>query len=167
MTSADEVVQLLGRLGDDDRRWILERLPTAAKTRLAECMDGTRPQRSNPASVTPPPDERFEWNRAVARLAQASPAQVAGALEREPAWLVGALLSAASWPWQREVARGLPAGLRVELASLDREHAGLSPPATEFLVRELAQRAEGWPVVEQNSPGVRSSLARLYWRLRR
>lgn len=134
MSTPETAIRLLGELGADDRRWILEHLPVAARARLAEHVDPPREA-----------DEDYEWSRAVAQLSAANPESLAQALQVEPAWLVEAVLHAAQWPWASEVRKALPASLRADLITVGREGARLGRVPTGVLVRELANRSRDWP----------------------
>jgi hypothetical protein len=152
VSTAEQVVQLLGGLGESDRRWILDNLPPAARARLAEHVD-----ESSESSD-------LEWGSVIARLADANAQALSRALEREPAWLVSAVLHAADWPWRHEVLRALPPSLRVELGRLDRIGGTLARPATEFVLRELAARARDWPLTTMQRSRLRGFLTRLSFR---
>jgi hypothetical protein len=172
MSTPEQALHLLGSLGAEDRRWILERLPVAARARLSEHVDEMRegPHAGfGPVFAATPNEpalgaevrEDFEWRRCVAQLAAASPAVLVRALQSEPAWLVDALLNAANWPWSREVRKSFPAALRAELAMLEREGRRLGTPATRVLVRELADRSLEWPAAPPPSSGWRAVVERL------
>jgi hypothetical protein len=154
VSATEQVVELLGSLGESDRRWILDHLPPAARARLADHVDESDAAHSGTS-------QEFEWSSLVAMLADVNVQALTRALEHEPAWLVSAVLNAAEWPWRHEVLRGLPPSLRAELASLDRLGSPLARPATEFVLRELAARARDWPRAPARRTGLRALLSRL------
>jgi len=162
VSTPETALRLLGDLGVEDRRWILERLPIAARARLAEHVDEMRevePSRETP-SFDLPADEDFEWDRAVAQLSAANRDSLVQALQSEPAWIVDALLRAARWPWAEEVRKALPASLRADLVAMSREGTGLSRPATRSLVGELARRAQSWPPAPPAPTGLNAFIGR-------
>ncbi|MEJ1964222.1 MAG: hypothetical protein WDO56_22825 [Gammaproteobacteria bacterium] len=172
MSAPEVAVRLLGELGADDRRWILEHLPIDARARLADHVDNLRETGASGSigSVVPSRDEPmleaevgedFEWGRSIARLASANSASLIQTLQSEPAWLVEALLSAAEWPWISEVKSRLPAGLRADIATLQRQGPKLGSPATRALVHELARRSREWPSAPLAPSGWRAFANRL------
>lgn len=131
--SAEEVLETVGRLSAEDRRWILNHLPPQARTRLAAL-----------TSATPRADE------AVATLRTCPSGRIVAALGGEPAWVIHSVVFARDWPWRKEVLQRLPATLRVEVSGLERTRARLAPAAGEFLLRALAQRV-GTGAGEENA----------------
>jgi hypothetical protein len=154
VSGTEQVVELLGSLGESDRRWILDHLPPNARARLVDHVDEAHDADSSASS-------EFEWSSVVARLTDVNAEALTHALEHEPAWLVSAVLNAADWPWRHEVLRALPPSLRAELGSLDRIGSVLARPATEFVLRELAARARDWPPPPARRSGLRALLSRL------
>jgi hypothetical protein len=150
VSAPETAIRLLGELGADDRRWILERLPIAARARLADHVD-----------LPHEPGEDYEWTRAVAQLSNANPGSLVEALQVEPAWLVDAVLRAARWPWAGEVRKALPASLRADLMTVAREGAGLGRAPSGVLLRELANRSREWPEAPPRRVGLRALLGRL------
>jgi len=132
LRSPEDVLQTLGRLDPEDRRWILDNLPSDARTRLAALTSG-RPATGDATSAA-------RAAEAVAVLRVTSSARMVEALHAEPAWLVHSVVFASDWPWRRQVLRRLPATLRLEAARLERTGARLAPAAGEFLLRALARR---------------------------
>jgi hypothetical protein len=162
VSTPETALRLLGNLGVEDRRWILERLPLAARARLAEHVDEMRdvePSREPPSFDLPVNDD-FEWDRSVARLSGANRNSLVQALQSEPAWIVDAVLRAASWPWADEVRKSLPASMRADLATMARGDVHLGRPAVCVLVRELAARAQSWPAPLPELTGLRALVSR-------
>lgn len=148
MSATEQVVQLLGSLEARDRRWILQNLPPDVRARLVAHVDESTDS------------AELEWSSVITRLADVDAQALTHALEREPAWLVSAILGAANWSWRSEVLRALPPALRAELSSLDRIGSTLARPATEFVLRELAMRAQDWPSAPARRSGLRALLGR-------
>jgi hypothetical protein len=121
LQGVEDALLLLGRLDESDRRWILERLPAAAKARLANSVGS---------------------NDLSSRLAMAEADRLVEILHTEPAWLIHAVLSAGEWPWKAEVIERLPATVRMEVASLARRGVTLAKPAIEFLLRAVSDRVD-------------------------
>ena len=115
--AVEAALQLLGGLGEDDRRWILEQLPAAAKARLLGAVG---------------PETRED------RLFNADPGAILEVLQTEPAWLVNAVLSAREWPWEAEVTRRLPGGMRGEVAGM-KGHK-VPKQAADFLLSKVSER---------------------------
>jgi hypothetical protein len=162
VSTPETALRLLGELGVEDRRWILERLPLAARARLAEHVDEMHEVESSrePPSFDRPVNDDFEWDRSVAQLSCANSDSLLQTLQSEPAWIIDAVLRAASWPWVDEVRKGLPASLRADLAMMAREGVHLGRPAVRALVRELAVRAQSWPPAPPAPTGLRALVSR-------
>jgi hypothetical protein len=99
VSATEQVVELLGSLGESDRRWILDHLPPDARARLVDHVDEAHDADSGASP-------EFEWTSVVARLTDVNAEALTRALEHEPAWLVSAVLNAADWPWRHDVLRG-------------------------------------------------------------
>jgi hypothetical protein len=173
-----DVLAMLARLSEADRRWILEQLSPAEKARLtgasggasgasdASGASGTEGKgaaaSSGPATGIGPATgtAAAEWDTLIRRLTTAVPARVIEFLHTEPAWLAHGVLSAHSWPWKREVVHRLPATLRLEIARLERSSAALSPAATRWLLPLFAQRLEAACGFAEPKSGFESVLAR-------
>jgi hypothetical protein len=132
LRSPEDVLQTIGRLSPEDRRWILDHLPPDARTRLAALTTGRSPAEDATSAA--------RTAEATATLRATSAARIVAALHAEPAWLVRSVVFASDWPWRREVLRRLPATLRLEVAGLERAGARLAPAAGEFLLRALTFR---------------------------
>jgi hypothetical protein len=144
-----EVCRHLRALAPPDRAWILARLSSAAKMKLARGLGADGPLYEPTATA-----------KAMRMLDARDAVQVLAALHDEPSWVVYAVWSAASWTWKAKVLRGLPAYTRLDVQALDRDGAAVSPAVSQFLVRALAER-----VVTTAEPAARMApLARL-WRL--
>jgi len=128
MTLTDVCRSLRG-LAPQDRSWILARLSSAAKMKLARGLGADGPLYEPTATA-----------RAMRLLDARDAGQVLGALQDEPSWVVYAIWRAASWTWRAKVLRGLPAPIRLDLQSLERDGVVVSPAVSQFLVRALAER---------------------------
>ena len=137
LRSTEDVLQTIGRLSPEDRRWILNNLPPDARARLAAL-----------TSNYPHAEEATAAGfgaEAVATLQACSPKQMAAALNGEPAWLVHSVAFARPWSWRKDLLQRLPATVRLEVSRLERARTRLAPAAGEFLLRALAQRVATAP----------------------
>jgi len=175
-----DVLAMLARVSEADRRWILEQLSPAEKAQLmsasgsfdASAASGTEGKGAAASSVPATGmgaatgigpatgTAAAEWDTLIRRLTTAVPARVIEFLHTEPAWLVHGVLSAHSWPWKREVVHRLPATLRLEIARLERSSAALSPAATRWLLPLFAQRLQAACGFAEPKSGFESVLAR-------
>jgi hypothetical protein len=110
MNSASEVLAKLGALTEADRLWILAQLPASAKARLLD-----DPSALHALPVVPDLNESEEHSIHRA-LAKAEPERVLRVLEREPTWLIVAVLGVRDWPWRAAVLEGLPESQRVDVS---------------------------------------------------
>lgn len=124
-----EVYRDLRRLAPADRAWILERLSSSAKMKLARGLGADGPLYEPTATA-----------QSMRQLDALSAAQVLEALKGEATWVVWAVWRAASWSWSAKVLRGLPPNVRYDLQAWQRHRAEVSPAVTQFLVRALAER---------------------------
>lgn len=124
-----EVCRNLRALAPQDRAWILGRLSSAAKMKLARGLGADGPLYEVTATA-----------KAMRFLDARDVAQVLAAVHDEPSWVVYAIWRAASWSWRAKLLRGLPASVRLDLQGLERDGATVSPPVSQFLVRALAER---------------------------
>ena len=159
-----DVLAMLARLSESDRRWILDQLSPAEKARLTGTSGaeaggtpaGSAPVGNAPEASTAP----SEWDTLTRRLTTAVPGRVIEFLHTEPAWLVHGVLSAHPWPWKREVVQRLPATLRLEVARLERCSATVAPAATRWLLPLFAQKLEQASGFAEPKTGFDSVLAR-------
>lgn len=128
MTLTD-ICRDLRKLAPADRAWILERLSSSAKMKLARGLGANGPLYEPTATA-----------KSMRQLDALSPPEVLDALQGEPSWLVWAIWRAAAWSWAGKVLRGLPPNVRYDLQTWQRQRSEVSPAITEFLVRALAQR---------------------------
>lgn len=126
-----EVYRDLRKLAPADRAWILERLSSSAKMKLARGLGADGPLYEPTATA-----------QSMRRLDALSAARVIDALKGEASWVVWAIWRAAAWSWSAKVLRGLPAGVRYDLQTWQRQQAEVSPAVTQFLVRSLAERVD-------------------------
>jgi hypothetical protein len=127
-----EVYRDLRKLAPGDRAWILERLSSSAKMKLARSL-GADGALYEPTATA----------KSMRQLDALRAADVLDALYGEPTWVVWAILSAAPWSWRGKVLRGLAPNVRYELQSLDRQRTEMAPAVRQFLVRAFAERVGG------------------------
>lgn len=169
MTSVEDIVDTLLELEPSDRSWIMEQLTPAQRERLAAQLrddehESTpasargRPLSNAGAPVSAPADARGpdrerghesaqlperSYDADLLRLSKAAPAQLAGIVRREPAWIVHALLSGQPRERSHDVLALLPPGTRSEVARLATSEIALTPAVTRFLVGAAAARLQG------------------------
>jgi hypothetical protein len=124
-----EVYRDLRKLGAADRAWILERLSSSAKMKLARGLGADGPLYEPTATA-----------QCMRQLDALSAARVLDALKGEASWIVWAIWRAAAWSWSAKVLRGLPPSVRYDLQVWQRQRTEVSPAITQFLVRALAER---------------------------
>jgi hypothetical protein len=124
-----DVYRDLRKLAPADRAWILERLSSSAKIKLARGLGGDGPLYEPTAMA-----------KSMRQLDALSPAEVIDALHGEPSWIAWAIWRAAAWSWAGKVLRGLPPNVRYDLQTWQRQRSEVSPAITQFLVRALADR---------------------------
>ena len=90
----EQAARRLSGLAEDDRDWLLARLPEVDRLRITELIE-----RGESGPQVNPPRENSSDESAVAA---ASAAEVAGALGDEPDWLVALILAKRRWPWDRD-----------------------------------------------------------------
>ncbi len=90
----------LSGLAEDDRDWLLARLPEVDRLRINELIE----RGDNGAQMDPPQESSSEGSASTpeSTVAAASAAEVARALRDEPDWLVALLLAKRRWPWDRD-----------------------------------------------------------------
>jgi hypothetical protein len=138
LTSAEEALRVLGRLAESDRRWILERLPAAARSQLSGVAENGAAGAPSDAVTRGAAAVNDGSDDAVERLSTASVGRLVEILHTEPDWLVHAVLAARDWRWRKEVLQRLPASLRLDVARMQRSGVTLAGPATNLLLRMLS-----------------------------
>ncbi len=101
MTSGYErAARRLSGLAEDDRDWLLARLPDVDRLRISELIE----RGESSAQVDLPQESPSEDSASTpeATVAAASAAEVAGALRDEPDWLAALILAKRRWPWDRD-----------------------------------------------------------------
>src|SRR2546422_11465835 len=95
----EQAARRLSGLAEDDRDWLLARLPEVDRLRITELIERGE---SGP-QVNPPRENSSEDSASTpeSTVAAASAAEVAGALRDEPDWLVGLILAKSRLPWGR------------------------------------------------------------------
>jgi hypothetical protein len=136
-----EVCRNLRGLASEDRAWILARLSSAAKMKLARGLGADGPLYEQTVTA-----------KAMRLLDARDVGQVLAALQGEPSWVVYAIWCAASWSWRSKLLRGLPAHVRLDLQALTRDGAAASPAVSQFLVRALAERMSTAPKPARAAP---------------
>ena len=138
-----DILRTLHGLAAEDRAWIIARLPARAKARLL----GEKPQAdaSVPAASVP---TDIDASRLAAVLAE------------EPSWIAAAVLDGAAEPWAAAVLECLPAGMRADIASVQRIGCPLTPHAKQLVIRTLLARV-GCGVSTPARSGFQQLLARL------
>ena len=96
----ERAARRLSGLAEDDRDWLLARLPEVDRLRINELIE----RGESSAQVDPPLESSPEDSTLTPELtvAAASAAEVAGALRDEPDWLVALILAKRRWPWDRD-----------------------------------------------------------------
>ena len=96
----ERAARRLSGLAEDDRDWLLARLPEVDRLRINELIE----RGESSAQVDPPLESPSEDSALTPELtvAAASAAEVAGALRDEPDWLVALILAKRRWPWDRD-----------------------------------------------------------------
>ncbi|TMG74312.1 MAG: hypothetical protein E6H75_12170 [Betaproteobacteria bacterium] len=96
----EQAARRLSGLAEDDRDWLLARLPEVDRLRITELIERGE---SGP-QVNPPLESSSEDSASTpeSTVAAASAAEVAGALRDEPDWLVALILAKRRWPWDRD-----------------------------------------------------------------
>jgi hypothetical protein len=122
----------LGTLGPGDRAWIITRLSSSAKMKLARGLGADR-------VLYEPTAKAKVMRRLDARDARV----VLDALKGEPSWIVWLVWRAAAWSWRQKVLRGLSPAMRLDVQALERAPSAISPAVTQFLLRALAERIAG------------------------
>jgi hypothetical protein len=105
MTSAAILARLAG-LHPIDRKWLLENVPTETRARLAAALETVQEEPAgNIQQTSSHRDARYA-------IAGAPAADVANALQSEPAWLTAAVMRMEDWPWFAVVLKSMPLMLR-------------------------------------------------------
>ncbi len=148
MSQRERALEILARVGEPDRHWILQQLSSEARARLAEppasAPPGAAAGSGVPGTAGAAPTQVAVPSTAgdIARLAGADAARMVELLRAEPGWLVSAVLSTHEWPWLKEFLRALPPHTRMDLSRAEHHRISLPPPAIEFVLRRLAAAVE-------------------------
>src|SRR3989442_9731078 len=96
----ERAARRLSGLAEDDRDWLLARLPEVDRLRINELIE----RGESSAQVDPPLESPSEDSALTPELtvAAASAAEVAGALRNEPDWLRGLILPQRRRPWAND-----------------------------------------------------------------
>jgi len=96
----ERAARRLSGLAEDDRDWLLARLPEVDRLRINELIE----RGESSAQVDPPLESSPEDSASAPELtvAAASAAEVARALRDEPDWLVALILAKRRWPWDTD-----------------------------------------------------------------
>jgi hypothetical protein len=96
----ERAARRLSGLAEDDRDWLLARLPEVDRLGISELIE----RGDSGGQVNPPPESPLEDSASAPELtvAAASAAEVARALRDEPDWLVALILAKRRWPWDTD-----------------------------------------------------------------
>jgi hypothetical protein len=119
-----DALSLLQGLTDEDRAWIVARLPTPAKSPASDA------GRLQPATTGEPADV----------LEKVEPRTLLAVLKDEPAWITAALLQAHAWTWSAQLLDALPAVLHADVATLERAKVRFAPEVAQTVRRLVAAR---------------------------
>ena len=169
---------LLHSLGESDRKWILAQLAGDQRRHLSV-------QLTELSELGIPADRtlaegllaRMRREGAISRediamhdgdVLRAAPAEVVlHLLNKEPTWLIAAVLSIEAWPWRETIFVGLDASKRDRV----KQALGERPPAklADALLRQLDKRLldatserRGLAPIESGWPLIRRQLKRLF-----
>ena len=114
---------VLHGLSDTDRQWLLTQLPEEKQALLSEHLQELK-QMGLPADrelvssllATSQVGNAHEYS-SHSRLHQTDSSAILQILANEPAWLIGAVLSAEAWPWREPIYEGLDASKRERVKS--------------------------------------------------
>jgi hypothetical protein len=132
MTSAD-VLARLAALHPVDRKWLLANVPNETRAQLAAALESPRVDSAG-SGETPP----HGACNARYMIRNASAADVAGALQSEPAWITAAIMRMEEWPWSAAVLKSMPLMQRPRITLGDSHE--LKPALTSALLEALAKR---------------------------
>jgi hypothetical protein len=142
MTKAPaDALSLLQGLTDEDRAWIVARLPTPAKSQLLqpEQPRNARPSRQEAASEAQRPEPAIT-GEPTDGLEKVEPKTLLAVLKDEPAWITAALLQAHAWTWSTQLLDALPAVLHADVATLERAKIRFAPEVAQVVRRLVAAR---------------------------
>ncbi len=96
----ERAARRLSGLAEDDREWLLARLPEVDRLRIGELIE----REESSAQVDPSRKSPSEDSASTpeSTVAAASAEEVARALRDEPDWLVALILAKRRWPWDRD-----------------------------------------------------------------
>lgn len=127
-----QILQTLGKLGTEDRAWVIARLPARAKAQLLKMSPNEPAPRVAEAAAPQQPSERMPADIDVGRLA--------AVLMEEPSWIAATLLEGSVEPWVTAVLDRLPATMRADIAENQRAASALTPHAKQALLRTALKR---------------------------
>ncbi|HEU4652735.1 MAG TPA: hypothetical protein VFS47_02050 [Steroidobacteraceae bacterium] len=130
MSAVRPILDKLAQLTPEDRRWVLDQLPSAQKERLLESSKASVPPRV-PTESTP---------SAVAAIERASAPTMRALLADEPIWFAAALIDSADWPWRDAYFDLLTAIDRRELQETMSQAKPLTSAMKEALLEAIAER---------------------------
>lgn len=136
MRTPADILTTLNALSDEDRRWIIGRLPAQSKSRLlAGSSEDLAPEQS-PAAARTSPTTGAEL--ALDTLSRVDAQTLARVLKHEPVWLIAALVYAREWPWRAQLLQELPPATRAEVERSSQVAGSFTPHLMDTLAR-LAQ----------------------------
>jgi len=96
----ERAARRLSGIAEDDRDWLLARLPEADRLRINELIE----RDESGGQLNSPRESSSEGSASTPELtvAAASAAEVARALRDEPDWLVALILAKRRWPWDAD-----------------------------------------------------------------
>jgi hypothetical protein len=136
-----DALGLLQGLTDEDRAWIVARLPTAAKSQL---LQAGQPPRNAESSGRKAASEAEQLPAVTGEpadvLENVAPKTLLAILKDEPAWITAALLQAHAWTWSTQLLDALPAVLHADVATLERAKTRFTPEVAQSVRRLIAAR---------------------------
>jgi hypothetical protein len=155
MSQPDDIVELLGALTESDRRWIVERLPSAARAQLAKRIAAAPESTSQPPATEKraAPADTDDLEQCAARVSAATPSAMSRVLREEPTWLIRAVLQLRDWPWRNVFLQSLPATKKVYVTHALGDEPALGRAAQSWLLHELATRLLALPA--ESGPDMR------------
>jgi hypothetical protein len=135
---------ILGRLQDlseEDRAWVVARLPAQAKEKLRDERSGAARKDAMRSSVAVRKQkETVASEVALDLLARAEPQSLAAVLEHEPVWITAALIQIRDWPWTVQLLEALSPLVRTQVMDAQRAARTCTPLMAATLARLVASR---------------------------